>query len=42
MTEAGRFELRDIPQAHKGIIKKVKDWGYYELPGLPLKECVRL
>lgn len=37
-----KIELRDISQAHKGIIKKVKDWGYYELPDLPLKECVRL
>lgn len=38
-----KIELRDITLAHEGIIKPVKDWGYYELPNdLSLKECVNL
>lgn len=38
-----KIELRDISQAHVGIIKRVDEWGYHQLPGnLSLKECVRL
>lgn len=38
-----KIELRDISEAHKGIIKPVKDWGYYELADdRSLKECIRL
>ena len=37
-----KIELYDISKAHEGIVKKVPEWGYYELPSLPLKQCVRL
>jgi hypothetical protein len=37
-----KIELYDISKAHLGIVKKVPEWGYYELPNLPLKECVKL
>lgn len=37
-----KIELYDISKAHEGIIKKVPEWGYYELPNLPLRQCVEL
>ena len=37
-----KIELYDISKANLGIIKKVPEWGYYELPGLSLKECIHL
>ena len=38
-----KIEMRDISEAHKGIIKKVSNWGYYELSEkLSLKESVKL
>lgn len=37
-----KVELRDISKAHEGIIKNVPEWGYLELPDLPLKDCIHL
>lgn len=37
-----KIELRDISKAHRGIIKDIPEWGYNELPELPLRECIEL
>lgn len=37
-----KIEVRDISQAHNGIITTVGDFGYHELANYPLKKCVSL
>lgn len=37
-----KLERLDLTEAHKGILKREASFGYLELPGLPLKECLRI